>query len=174
MGSVQSGAGRRLGYRPPQAYRRGLTRVRHQTDWTGQNAGPKRILIVDDDAGIWTVLDDAFRRLGYQVQGVPDGLWVARALQQGVFCFNLVVLDWKMPDLDGPAVLQELRACAPEAPLLVISTAAADQLRREVLSLGAFEVLRKPFDTPVAVLLVRSQQSILRRHWEGADCAVRV
>ncbi len=120
-----------------------------------------RILIVDDDAGIRTVLEEALGRLGYQVQGAPDGFWVSRALRQEVFSFDLVVLDWKMPILDGLAVLQELRTIAPETPVLLISIAADDQLRREALNLGAFGVLRKPFDLRTLALLVESalQQS---------------
>jgi len=44
-----------------------------------------------------------------------------------VFSFDLAILDWKMPDLDGLAVLQKLRALAPETSVLLISVAAADQ-----------------------------------------------
>lgn len=39
-----------------------------------------RILIVDDDAGIRTVIEEALGRLGYQAQGVRNGLWVSRTL----------------------------------------------------------------------------------------------
>jgi two-component system, OmpR family, response regulator len=130
--------------------------VCRQTDRTERNAGPRRILIVDDDAGIRIVLEEALRHLGYEVQGALDGLWVSRALQQDVFPFDVVILDWKMPELDGLAVLQELRTRAPETPVLFISIAVDDQLRREALSLGAFEVLRKPFDLHTLALLVKS------------------
>jgi two-component system response regulator TctD len=119
---------------------------RRQPDWTRRNEGTARILIVDDDAGIRTVLEEALRRRGYQIQGAPDGFWVSRALRAGVFSFDLVVLDWKLPGLDGLAVLRELRASAPQTPVLLISIAADDRLRREALSLGAFEVFCKPID----------------------------
>lgn len=130
-------------------------------DRTGRHKGTIRILIVDDDAGLRTVLAEALRHLGHEVQGAPDGLWVCRALQQGVFSFDVVILDWNMPEMDGLAVLQELRTCAPETPVLFISIAADDQLRHEALSRGAFEVLRKPFDLRTLAWLVESalQQS---------------
>jgi DNA-binding response OmpR family regulator len=108
--------------------------------------GSPCILIVDDDAGIRMVLVEALSRVGYQVLGVPDGLWVSRALREGAFSFDLVVLDWKMPGLDGLAVLQELQACAPKTPVILISVAVEDRLRLEALNLGAFAVLRKPID----------------------------
>ena len=120
--------------------------LHRQPDWTRRNEGTGRMLIVDDDAGIRTVLEEALRRHGYQIQGAADGFRVSRTLRAGVFSFDLVVLDWKLPGLDGLAVLQELRALAPQTPVLLISIAADDRLRREALSLGAFEVLRKPID----------------------------
>jgi two-component system NtrC family response regulator len=91
---------------------------------------------------------------GYQVQGAPDGLWVSRALRAGAFFFDLVVLDWKMPGLDGLAVLQQLRTFVPETQVILISIAADDQLRREALSLGAFDVLRKPVNFGALTFLV--------------------
>ncbi len=137
--------------------------LRGQRDGTGRTEGTTRILIIDDDAGIRTVLEEALRRLGYQVQGAPDGLWVVKALQQDGFSFDLVILDWKMPELDGLAVLQELRTFAPETPVLLITIAADDKLRREALGLGAFEVLRKPFDLRTLTLLVESALQQSRR-----------
>jgi DNA-binding response OmpR family regulator len=117
-----------------------------QTDWARQYEGSAQILVVDDDPGIREVLEEALSRLGYQVQGASDGLWVSRVLREGVFPFDLVVLDWRMPDLDGLAVLRELRTFAQATPVILISIAADDQLRAEALSLGAFEVLHKPID----------------------------
>ena len=137
--------------------------LRRHMDGTGRNAGPMRILIVDDDAGVRTVLVEALRRRGYQVRGAADGLWVSRALHQEMFPFDLVVLDWEMPGLNGLAVLKELRTVAPETPVLLISIAADDQLRREALSLGAFEVLRKPFDLRTLASLVESALQQSRR-----------
>jgi two-component system NtrC family response regulator len=116
----------------------------HQTDRTGGKQDSARILIVDDDAGSRTILAEVLSRRGYQVQEAPDGFWVSRALHAGVFSFDLVVLDWKMPGLDGLAVLQQLCSFAPETLVILISIAADDQLRLEALSLGAFDVLRKP------------------------------
>jgi len=130
--------------------------LRRQTDWTGRKKDSARILIVDDDGGIRAVLAEVLSRLGYQVHEAPDGLCVSRDLHVGAFSFDLVVLDWKMPGLDGLAVLQQLRTFAPETLVILISSAADDQLRREALSLGAFEVLRKPMHLGTLVSLVET------------------
>jgi DNA-binding NtrC family response regulator len=137
--------------------------LRRQGDRTGEKEGSGRILIIDDDTGIRAVLAEALSRRGYQVQGAPDGLWVSRALRAGAFSFDLVVLDWKMPGLDGLAVLQELRTFAPGMPVVLISIAADDQLRLEALSLGAFEVLRKPMNFGALASLVERALQQRRR-----------
>jgi DNA-binding response OmpR family regulator len=129
---------------------------RRQTDRTGRRKDSPRILIVDDDGGIRAVLAEVLSHLGYQVQEAPDGLFVSRALHASPFSFDLVVLDWKMPGLDGLAVLQQLRTSAPETRVILISSAADDQLRREALSQGAFEVLRKPMHLETLVSLVET------------------
>jgi DNA-binding response OmpR family regulator len=129
---------------------------RGQTDRTGRKRDSARILIVDDDGGIRAVLAEVLSCLGYQVQEAPDGLCVSRALHAGAFSFDLVVLDWKMPGLDGLAVLQQLRTYAPETLVILLSSAADDQLRREALTLGAFEVLRKPMHFETLVSLVEA------------------
>lgn len=120
--------------------------LKGQKGWTGQDEDSAWILIVDDDPGIQEVLEEALRHRGYRVQGASDGLWVSRALQEGVFPFDLVILDWKMPGLDGLGVLRELKTFAPETPVILVSSFADDSLWVEALSLGVFEVLPKPID----------------------------
>ena len=127
---------------------------RRRTDRTKGEKDAARILIVDDDVGIRAVLAEALSRRGYQVQQAPDGLWVSRALDAGAFAFDLVVLDWKMPGLDGLTVLQQLRTFAQETLVILTSIAADDQLRVEALSQGAFAVLRKPLNFGALVSLV--------------------
>jgi two-component system NtrC family response regulator len=128
--------------------------LRRQTDRTGATEPSARILVVDDDAGTRAVLAEVLSRRGYQVHEAADGLMVSTALQAGDFPFDVVVLDWKMPGLDGLSVLEQLRTFAPESPAILISIAADDQLRTEALSLGAFAVLRKPVRFEALVALV--------------------
>jgi DNA-binding response OmpR family regulator len=139
---------------PPSLSDGGLEMARRQADRTRRKEDSARILIVDDDAGIRAVLAEVFSRRGYQVQEAPDGIWVSSALRARAFCFDLVVLDWKMPGLDGLVVLQQLRTFAPETLVIMVSIAADDQLRLEALSLGALEVLRKPMNFGALVSLV--------------------
>jgi DNA-binding NtrC family response regulator len=146
----------------------GLKMPCRRTDWTRGKRDSARILVVDDDAGIRAVLAEALSRRGYQVQKAPDGLWVSRALHSGAFAFDLVVLDWKMPGLDGLVVLQQLRTFAPETLVILISIAADDQFRFEALSEGAFEVLRKPLNFGALVSLVeRALQHVRRGRTKG-------
>jgi DNA-binding response OmpR family regulator len=145
----------------------GVEMRRRHIDRTGEQEGLGRILIVDDDPGIRAVLVEALSRRGYQVQGAPNGLWVYRVLRASAFCFDLVILDWKMPGLDGLAVLQQLQTLVPETPVILISSTADDQLRLAALRLGAFEVLRKPLNFGVLAFLV--ERALQQKRSEGTN-----
>jgi two-component system response regulator MprA len=102
-----------------------------------------RILLVEDDAPLRTVLAEVLREDGYAVEEAADGRLALDALRAAP---DAVVLDLQLPRLDGPGFIRELRDHPDGArvPLLVISGAAqaADVADR----LGADALVRKPFD----------------------------
>jgi CheY-like chemotaxis protein len=102
-----------------------------------------RILLVEDDAPLRTVLAEVLREDGYAVEEAADGQLALDALRAAP---DAVVLDLQLPRLDGPGFIRELRDHPDRGrvPLLVISGAAqaADVADR----LGADALVRKPFD----------------------------
>lgn len=102
---------------------------------------PARILLVDDDIELATMLSDYLVRDGFEVLAVPDGeSGVAEALSGR---FALVVLDVMMPGIGGIEALRRIRA-ASTVPVLML-TARGDDLDRIVgLELGADDYVPKP------------------------------
>ncbi len=102
---------------------------------------PSRILLVDDDVELATMLSDYLVRDGFEVLAVPDGeSGVAEALSGR---FALVVLDVMMPGIGGIEALRRIRA-ASTVPVLML-TARGDDLDRIVgLELGADDYVPKP------------------------------
>lgn len=108
-------------------------------DTRGQKARPS-ILVVDDDAGLLvlfkvTLSDD------YDVKTAKNGLDALNAIEKEQFA--AIVLDMRMPVLDGPGFYRELRARGNTTPVLVTSSYGAFDKRRE---LGAEAAIEKPFD----------------------------
>ncbi|MBV9453584.1 MAG: response regulator transcription factor [Rubrobacter sp.] len=116
-----------------------------------------RVLVVEDEENLLTLLRNYLEREGYGVHEALDGrtaLEVAQRVEPDV-----VVLDWMLPDLDGMEVLRELRRFS-EAYVIML-TARADEVDRIVgLSTGADDYLVKPFSPGELVARVRA---MLRR-----------
>lgn len=104
------------------------------------------VLLADDDESILMVARLGLRRAGFQVTVVDDGSSaLARARETA---FDAVILDWHMPDLDGPDVCRQLLADPAWArvPILFLTAASHDGVEDEARDAGAVGVLRKPFD----------------------------
>jgi DNA-binding response OmpR family regulator len=105
----------------------------------------QRILIVDDDRNIQTMLRICLRDQGYQVELAPDGREALEAIRRDRP--DLVLLDLAMPVLDGMSVLAELHSMPRGAAPRVIVMTAHGSVRTAIqaVRLGASDFLEKPF-----------------------------
>jgi adenylate cyclase len=105
-----------------------------------------RILVVDDNPGNRDMLSRRLVREGYSVDTAANGREALEKLEAGGF--DLVLLDIVMPELDGFAVLQRIRAEQRWKEVAVIMISALDEIRSVVrcIEMGAEDYLPKPFD----------------------------
>ena len=128
----------------------------------------QRILVVDDDAAVTTVLRRGLTYRGFTVDTAasgPDALAAAEAHYP-----DLVILDVMLPGLDGMAVLGRLRAADPHLPVLLLT--ARDALADQVAGLeqGADDYVVKPFTFEILLARVRA---LLRRRDADRPAALR-
>ena len=111
-----------------------------------------RILIADDEEGIRESLDLI---LGdeYELAFAHDGQEALAKLTQEKF--DLVLLDIKMPKLDGLDVMRRLKDQQIEMPVLVLTAYQSVELAKEAVRLGALEYLPKPFEREQIMQAVR-------------------
>lgn len=111
----------------------------------------KRILLVEDDPDIRTVAQLSLETLGgFELRLAGSG---QEALAEAeAFRPDLLILDVMMPGLDGPGTLAGLRQKPPlaETPVIFMTAKVQPQEVAHLLSLGALEVITKPFD-PMAL-----------------------
>lgn len=120
------------------------------------SAPAPRLLIVDDDRDLVRSLCLRFRAKGFEVWFEHDGTGVIAAA--GLYAPDAIVLDLRMPRMDGFEVLEKLGQDRTTAaiPVLVLSASIADRARTVALGLGASRFLAKPFESTALLDAVRS------------------
>jgi CheY-like chemotaxis protein/tRNA A-37 threonylcarbamoyl transferase component Bud32 len=126
-----------------------------------------RILVVDDVEENRAVLARRLAREGYTVENAAGGEEALRLVASG--SFDLVLLDVMMPDLDGFAVLERIKADPATRSLPVIMISALDDLASVVRCIehGAEDYLAKPFDQ--VLLRARIGASLEKKRWHDRE-----
>ncbi len=115
---------------------------------------PARILVVDDEVNVRESLGTFLRDRDYQVDlaaGGPEALALAAA-----HAYHLVILDIRMPGMDGLAVLRELKGRQADLPVLMITAFADVSTAVTAMKSGAWDYVVKPFDPEEIALIVRN------------------
>jgi two-component system, response regulator, stage 0 sporulation protein F len=102
------------------------------------------LLLVDDEPAVRDLLHEYFEGQGYKVSTAANGelaLAAVRAERP-----DLVMLDIRMPGLDGVEVLRRLRRHDTTLPVVMVTANEDVELARELLDMGAFDYVAKPFD----------------------------
>ncbi|AYC28809.1 response regulator [Paenisporosarcina cavernae] len=104
----------------------------------------KKLLIVDDQQGIRLLLNEVFKREGYETFLASNGQEAFQiASEQKI---DGVLLDMKIPGMDGIQILKRLVQQSPDLPVLMMTAYGELDLIQEALSIGAAKYFTKPFD----------------------------
>ncbi len=104
----------------------------------------KKLLIVDDQQGIRLLLNEVFKREGYETFLAANGieaLDIAERIKP-----DGVLLDMKIPGMDGIEILKRLKSKMPEVPVVMMTAYGELDLIQEAMKLGAAHYFTKPFD----------------------------
>jgi len=124
---------------------------------------PARLLLVEDDADLRAMLTELLTDSGYAVEAAADG---QRGLHLGLTqTFDVLLLDRRLPVVEGLDLLAGLRARGVTTPVLMLSAIAQPADRVAGLDAGAEDYLGKPFDVDELLARLRALQ---RRHLDDA------
>jgi two-component system nitrogen regulation response regulator NtrX len=110
------------------------------------------ILVVDDEPGIIAMLSGLLKDEGYAVVTADNGHEALTLLKQTRL--DLVMLDLRLPDLDGLEVLKQIRADNANLPVIMMSAHGTIPTAVEATKLGAYDFIEKPFESAVERLLL--------------------
>jgi DNA-binding NtrC family response regulator len=123
---------------------------------------PASVLIVDDDSLVRFTLSERMRQEGHSVIEAGTG---AAALAAFEDVPDVVLLDVRLPDMDGLSVLRALKKVAPDTPVILLTAHSSVEHAVSAIQEGAFHYVKKPFELDaVAVLVSRAlEQTELSR-----------
>jgi excisionase family DNA binding protein len=102
-----------------------------------------RILVVDDEASIRDLLSKTLALADYDIDTSPDGRSALERLR--LYPYDLLIVDLKMPGMDGLAVVREAKRLKADLPVIVITGYSTESSAIEALNLGVTSYLTKPF-----------------------------
>ncbi|MCA0986482.1 response regulator [Guptibacillus algicola] len=103
-----------------------------------------KILIVDDQYGIRILLSELFKKEGFKALQAPNGITAIELVKQE--SPDLVLLDLKMPGMDGLEVFKALKKINENIRVIFMTAYGELQLVEEFMNLGAITHFAKPFD----------------------------
>ena len=117
-----------------------------------------RILVVDDDETLVDILKKSLTEQNYAIDAVTDGEqgWIYGS----TYTYDLIILDWSLPKLDGISLCQRFRQNGYHMPILLLTSRNGSQAKIKGLDAGADDYLAKPFDIDELAARIRA---LLRR-----------
>lgn len=114
----------------------------------------RSVLIADDEVNLCRILSAELRKAGYSVTAVHDG---AKAVEQVKHSqYQIIILDIRMPVLDGFGALREIRKLKKELPIIMMTAYEGHDTAASALSMGATACVSKPFDLESLLALVKA------------------
>ena len=113
-----------------------------------------KILIVDDEKSIRRTLKDILEFEKYEVEEAGDGMECLVKLKRGKY--DALILDIKMPKMDGMETLERIQILSPDTPVIMISGHADIQTAVDAVKKGAYDFISKPPDLNRLLITVRN------------------
>ncbi len=116
-----------------------------------------KVLLVDDEASFTASMQKVLSRRGFEVKTASDGLSALPMIAGEEF--DVVVLDIKMPGMDGIQVLKEIRRFSPDIPVILLTGHYSSNEEEANLKQGAYAYLLKPYPIMDLVNLIMAAAS---------------
>jgi DNA-binding NtrC family response regulator len=113
------------------------------------------VLVVDDEALIRWSLHERLGKAGFRILEAADGHAAADQLSHAAEPIDLVLLDMKLPDMDGLDVLRIAKERDPGCAVILMSAFGAEDVVKQALADGATDFVPKPFRIDEVLALVR-------------------
>ena len=113
-----------------------------------------KILVADDEQSMREFLDIMLKKEGYKVSLASNGEEVLKLTERDIF--DLVLMDIRMPKLDGISALKKIKAISPETIVIMITAYASADTAIKAMKEGAYDYITKPFKVEEIKLIIKN------------------
>ncbi len=113
-----------------------------------------KILVADDEQSMREFLDIMLKKEGYNVSLASNGEEVLKLIDKDLF--DLILLDIRMPRLDGIGVLKKVKTVSPETIVIMITAYASADTAIKAMKEGAYDYITKPFKVDEIKLIIKN------------------
>jgi two-component system, NtrC family, response regulator AtoC len=124
-----------------------------QTAKSSTNKVKGKILVVEDDDGMRFFLSEVFEKEGFYFQAVKSGEEALKLFKQETF--DLVVLDYNLPDMNGMETFVEIRKLYADMVVILITAFGSKDLAIEAMEQGVFDYFNKPLEIGELRVVIR-------------------
>ena len=117
-----------------------------------------KVLVIEDEKAQWLILTGFLSHQGFEADWASSGQEALARLQAEPY--DLVLLDFRLPDMDGLDLLSKLRKLQPEIPVIMITAFGTIEVAVSAMKVGVFNFLTKPINLDV---LLDSMKGALER-----------
>ena len=113
-----------------------------------------KILVADDEQSMREFLDIMLKKEGYKVSLAPNGEDVLKLIEKDIF--DLILMDIRMPRLDGISTLKKIKAISQETIVIMITAYASADTAIRAMKEGAYDYITKPFKVEEIKLIIKN------------------
>lgn len=114
-----------------------------------------RVLVVDDEPLIRWSMSETLTDLGHEVEEAGDAQSAIAAVSGAAIPFDVVLLDFRLPDSSDLTLLSRLRRLTPQTQVILMTAFGTAEVLQGAIDLGAFRVVGKPFEVNELAALVQ-------------------
>jgi DNA-binding NtrC family response regulator len=132
------------------------SKTSQNTSLPAEKPAPLAVLVVDDEPLIRWSLRQALIDRGHSVATAATGADALKEITRAVSVFNVVILDYRLPDRQDLTLLDDVRRMSPESVVVMMTAFGDDNMRTGAAERGAHSVVDKPFQVTNLVSLLES------------------
>jgi two-component system response regulator (stage 0 sporulation protein F) len=123
------------------------------------------VLVVDDEGLIRWAIRETLAAAGHSIEEAENGATALKSLARTSYPFDVILLDYDLPDVDDLSLLKLIRQRSPDSRVIMMTAYGTPEVVNIALDLGAIAVVGKPLDMAQLIPMIQPQKAAQSGHF---------